>query len=467
MITKLRMLMSLPTTFLAVALGGSLPACAPAEREASGEAGHASQEARADARADAPTNRIDIPPTVRSNLGITFATVEARRVAQTLRVPGAFELQPLARHEYRMSLPGRVELLVDQYDVVEPGQPLFRFRSPAWPELLHEIVLGEQGIETALAEIDVAEARITEARRKLELSRERIAVLAQADFKKVDLDVQAAELEASLPRLQAELRLSETRLANARRTREHALHRAATAAGIPERQLEEEVQVDGATVPAYRTIDWIEVRAVDGGVVEALAVTDGAFVEPPTTVLSTVDPRQVRFRALALQGDLQKLLGAVDASIVPARSPGVALDEAVGATMTIGLEAHPEERTMTLLATPDELRPWVRPGVSAFLEVVVASTDGPELAIPRSAIVQDGLEHVFFRRDPADPNRALRVEADMGVEDGRWVALRSGVMRGDEVVVTGAYELKLATALRGRDEPGGHVHADGSVHDDH
>ena len=76
-------------------------------------------------RAGAPTNRIDIPATVRRNLGITFAQVEVRRVAQTIRVPGAFELQPLARHEYRMALPGRVELLVDQYEPVERGQPLF------------------------------------------------------------------------------------------------------------------------------------------------------------------------------------------------------------------------------------------------------------------------------------------------------------------------------------------------------
>ena len=36
-------------------------------------------------QADVPTNRIDVPPTVRRNLGITFAKVEARYVAQTIR----------------------------------------------------------------------------------------------------------------------------------------------------------------------------------------------------------------------------------------------------------------------------------------------------------------------------------------------------------------------------------------------
>lgn len=43
------------------------------------------------ARANAPTNRIDIPDAVRRNLGMTFAKVEPRNVARTMRVPGRFE----------------------------------------------------------------------------------------------------------------------------------------------------------------------------------------------------------------------------------------------------------------------------------------------------------------------------------------------------------------------------------------
>ena len=66
-------------------------------------------------------HHIELSPTVRRNLGITFAEVEVRHVAETLRVPGPFELQPLARHEYRIALPGQVELLVDQYARVERG----------------------------------------------------------------------------------------------------------------------------------------------------------------------------------------------------------------------------------------------------------------------------------------------------------------------------------------------------------
>lgn len=403
-----------------------------------------------------PTNRIDIPATVRNNLGITFAGVERRRVDSTIRVPGSFELQPLARHEYRLTLPGTVKLEVDQYQAVNPGDLLYRFSSPRWPELQHEIIMGEQAIESAHAEIDVARARIDEAERRLVIMRERIESLNDADIRNAELESQAAELEASLPRLRAELRQAETNLTNAERTRQHALHRASAATGIDEEQL------------AAETIDWIEVRAIEPGVVEMLSLTDGSFAEAPSLVLSTVDPSKLRFRAMALQSDLARLGAIPEARIVPPSSPGIALGDTVEASVTVGLEAHPEQRTVTLLANPAESRQWMRPGVSAFLEVVTDTTGGPALAIPRSAIVRDGITHVFFRRDPKDANKAIRVEADMGVDDGRWIVINSGISLDDQIVLDGAYELKLASQQSGVAQRGGHFHADGTFHaDDH
>jgi multidrug efflux pump subunit AcrA (membrane-fusion protein) len=152
--------------------------------------------------------------------------------------------------------------------------------------------------------------------------------------------------------------------------------------------------------------------------------------------------------------------------ITPPASAEIPIGDGVAAEMTIGLEAHPDQRTVSLLATPSEPRDWIRPGVSAFLEVTVDSTDGYALAIPRSAIVKDGIVHVFFLRDRNDPNKAIRVEADMGVSDGRWVAINSGIALNDEVVLNGAYELKLASQRSGVSQKGGHFHADGTFHEE-
>jgi len=417
--------------------------------------------------ADAPTNRIDVSPTVRSNLGITFTDVQRRRVDRTIRVPGAFELKPKARHEYRMMLPGRVELMVDQLETVQPSDVLYRFQSPRWPELQQEIIAAEQDIDSARAAINVAQAALDEAHQRRDQIRSRLAALAEADFRQADLEAQAEQIEASIPRLKAELQQAETTLANAKRSRKHALRRASSATGLDESDLAADMEHEGEIVPAYMTIEWIDVRATESGVVESLAVTDGAFVEPPSVVLSTVDPDAVRFRAMLLQSDLSRISSNADARIAPPMSTGMTLDEGVPASLTIGLEAHPEQRTVTVLATPTGTAPWIRPGMSAFLEIVTDTSGGPALAIPRAAIVKDGIVHVFFRRDPNDSNKVIRVEADMAVADGRWVEIRSGLSLNDEVVLDGAYELKLASEQSGVSQKGGHFHADGTFHEDH
>lgn len=412
-------------------------------------------------------NIVDIPESVRTNLGITFAKVERRRVQSTIRIPGAFELEPIARLEYRMTLPGHIELAVDQYQQVQPGDLLYRFRSTQWPELQHEIILGEQEIESAQAAIEVAQSRIDEAQQRLRILHDRLESLTGAQVRNADLESQASEIEASLPRLHAELRQSQTLLGNAHRTHEHALHRATVATGIDESRLKAPIEQGGTQIPAYRAIDWIEVRAQRTGIVELLAQTDGAFADAPALVLSTVDPTMVRFRAQALQADLPRLSNAANARIVPPNAAGIDPGDAVEAQAQLGLEAHPEQRTLTLLAVPEGTRDWIRPGVSAFLEVVVDSTEGPALAIPRAAVVRDGIVYVFFRRDPKNPDQAIRIEADMGVDDGRWVAINSGLAPNDEVILSGAYELKLATQQSGAQQKGGHFHADGTFHEEH
>jgi len=414
----------------------------------------------------ARTNRVEIPATVRRNLGITFAAVELRQVERTLRVPGSFELEPRARREYHMALAGQVELLVDQYSPVEVGQPLFRFRSPAWRDLVRAVLLAEDEAGAAEAALQIGDAKLAEARAKLAVARERLQALARADFKRADLDIDAVSLEATLPVLEAELSGARVRLENATRSRLHALASASAAAGLSVSELETADPSDDAERPPYLTIEWIEVHAEAAGVVEALHVSDGAYIEAAAAVLRVVDPTRLRFRATALQADLVRLTGAVDARIVAPDAPGTPLTAGVRATVTMGLEAEPAARTVSLVATPVELAPWIRPGIAAFLEVVVASSDAPALAVPRSSIVQDGLVHVLFRRDPADPNKAIRIEADMGVSDGRWVVLDSGVVRGDEVVLAGAYELKLATQQAGKSQAGGHFHADGTFHNE-
>jgi hypothetical protein len=131
-------------------------------------------------------------------------------------------------------------------------------------------------------------------------------------------------------------------------------------------------------------------------------------------------------------------------------------------TLQIGLAADADERTVDLVVQPQALASWARAGVSAHLEVTLAGGT-EELAIPLSAVVRDGATPIIFRRDPANPDKAIRMEADLGLSDGRWIVIASGVKEGDEIVVGGNYQLMLATS--GTAAKAGHFHSDGTFHD--
>jgi hypothetical protein len=425
-----------------------IPLAAMIVASASCDSGNKADEAAAKEEGEAATNRIEIPATVRSNIGITFAKVERRQVADTLRVPGSFELKPLAKHEYRLLLPGYVRFEIDQFAEVKPGTLLYRFQSPKWLELQ--------------SRIDQAIAGYEQVKLKNEALDVRLKALAKADFKRADLETEASVLHAELSGRKAELDAALTTATNIINA-----HGGPKENAVSPDDLLAPVEINGHPVPRYRSISWIDARAIEPGIVESLAVTDGSFVEETTLVLTTIDPTQVRFRALGLQSDLAKFGRAPAARIVPHQSGGGNLNDSVPADLTLGLDADPAQRTIPLYANPLEPRPWSRPGVSAFLEVVTASTGGPVLAIPRSAVVKDGISHVFFKRDPMDPNKAIRVEADLGLDDGRWVEVKSDLGPNDEVVLQGAYELKLASAQSGTSQKGGHFHADGAYHEKH
>lgn len=378
----------------------------------------------AEEKDEQPTNRIEIPASVRSNLGITFTKVERRNVANTIRVPGSFALQPHAKHEYRMMLSGHVELLVNQFDKVNAGDPLYRFRS------LQLLALQQKAA--------LAEAVLAKARTKYQTAEKRQTALANTNFKRAELDAQVAELGAELAEKQAELN-------------------AATAA----LKVVSETDKNGRQEAG----GWVLVRSREAGNVQSLAVTNGSFAEESSLILTVVDPAKIRFQAMGLQRDLSRFKNGQKVRIVPPQTRDSDLNESIDGTLQIGLEADPQLRTVQLFAIPGELQPWSRPGVSGFMEISEDPDRGVVLAIPRSAVVKDGIVHVFFKRDPNNPNKAIRVEADLGVDDGRWIEIKSDLGPNDEVVLNGAYELKLASSQSGASQKGGHFHADGTYHD--
>lgn len=422
--------------------------------------GHDHGAAASSSEPATPTNRVDIPAAVRLNLGITFATAEYRNVAQTLRVPGQFELLPTARRDYRTPVGGRVELLVQQYQKVDLGTPLYQVDSAGWREL-HELIAATQAQVDAMGPLREAH-RVHERSlaEKVALWKERLEQLEELRSVGGGNAAQFTEARATLNDTQAELAgvIEKDAELQAQHKRAEAELRALTA----RRDLL--IRSAGGDPSMDSQDAWAglyTVHAMAPGVVETLGVTPGGLVEENGSVISLVQPDQIRFRARGLQSDLGRLRDGLPTRIAPPSGGSIPLQEVMAGSLQLGLIANADDRTLDLIVQPDTLASWARTGISAYLEITLAGGQ-EELAIPVSAVVRDGATPLIFRRDPANPDRAIRMEADLGLSDGRWVVIASGVREGDQIMLGGNYQLMLATSASVSEA--GHFHADGTFH---
>ena len=417
---------------------------------------------------------------VQTNLGITWATAEYRVVQGVLRMPGRFEAEPSARRPYQTPLAGRVEVLVRPYQRVGAGDPLYRLEAEEWHTLQRALAAGRLAGEgtASIAQRQLAAGQLhagavagalqawTErAATVSRLHREvggKSAEITEAATRIADLSVQSAAAQQQVLTLEREAvgpdGQAATGLAAVRQRQ--LLARAAAITGMTSAALE---QQDEAGVPVWMALEAPLIRAVAAGVVEGEVLASGAWIDAHQTVLTVTDPSGVRLRAAGLQADLPRLRDGLVARIVAA-DPAVV--QAIAATLVIGPIADAIDRSVVLIARPIDgalLPAWVRPGVTANLEVVISGSPVEELAIPVAATIRDGLQTVFFRRETQRPEQVKKVEADLGTSDGRWIVVQSGLKEGDQVVLGGIYPLKLSQQDGGAQA--GHFHADGTFHD--
>jgi multidrug efflux pump subunit AcrA (membrane-fusion protein) len=458
---------------LFVLLAAALSACGDERPSAPAAAGNQGDPA--------PTNRVAIPTAVRQNLGISFVTAERRRIAKTLRVPGRFEHDPSAVRLYNAPIDGRVRLLVALYDYVDPGTPLFRLDAPEWRELQQELedalIISQHTRRRIAAETD----RIHSIHQEISGLRDRLDHLEKLDAAGggrasdiAETKLRLNQAHSQLAQAEADLSLAEAEsirlqpldnpdLPNPSFTR--ALQRAASWTGLSSDQLLATLHTPDGPQPRWRVMNTLEIVAARSGRVEFLDHSGEGWARAGDLILRITDPDALIFRANGLQSDIGLLRDGQRASIAPPQGGSLHLQDSVEAELQIGVQADPRTRTIDLLLSPRRLPAWARHGMAAFAEIVVDETAREEVAIPLSSIVSDGLEPIFFLRDRLDPDQVVRVVADLGLHDGRWVAIRSGIKAGDEVVLDGAYELKLSGS--GKAAQGGHFHADGAFHEAH
>lgn len=467
----------------------------------------------------AVTNRIPLPAEVIANLGITFAKAKVGRLETRLSVPGRVEIAPEARFSVRAPAPGRVVVKAARWQRVSRGDVVAELLSEELRAAQQTLVDAQAAIERAdldllrtRAETAQVHALADGAQAALAAAKVR-AQAAEAALKSArDLEAMAAARAESTRRLAEDKGLPESTIyvarkdhvdaqamvldAAERRDDIHALLpelalRASVAASKAEtavrevailerrktaldlaarQQLRALAVMTGATTddlskdaggkPAWLALESISLRAPSAGIVVEVAVGDGEWVEGSTTLVRIADPTKMVFHGEVPEADAARIPADADVRIDVGCADCAPVETKLSAPLSV---ADPRTRTVRVEARIPGDGSAYADGASALAAVLLARSANEEVLVPAASVVQDELDTILFRRDPAKPDQVIRTQISIGRRAEGWVEVLSEVGEGDEVVMAGVHQLRL-TGI-GKAPANGHFHSDGTWHE--
>ncbi|MFC4995088.1 efflux RND transporter periplasmic adaptor subunit [Rubritalea tangerina] len=184
----------------------------------------------------------------------------------------------------------------------------------------------------------------------------------------------------------------------------------------------------------------IDVKAPETGIISQSHVTLGQPVDPSQELMDIVDLRQVWAVASVPESQASKLKLGTTAHIKVISLGNTTFD---GQLIRMGSEANHESGTLEaifLLDNPDlKLRPNMRTEFS-----IVLNQRKDVISVPRKALQGDAATPYVFVKHYDLPNAFDKSPVVVGERNDRFVEIKSGISRFDEVVTNGAYFLGFA-----------------------
>ena len=200
----------------------------------------------------------------------------------------------------------------------------------------------------------------------------------------------------------------------------------------------------------------VELRSPVAGVVAAVSMAPGAFVEEGKPLFHVVDPDRLWLDVQVPESDIGRIGKPSGAwfEVQGFEAPYAVNPKTGGKVVAFGGVVDPQTRTTPLIFEVANPGRALRVGMFARVHVV-AGREVKGLAIPVSAVVDDGKQEVVYvlASGEAFERRPVR----LGVRDGEWVQVLEGLAPGERVVSRGAWQVRLAAA-------GGALPASGHVH---
>jgi RND family efflux transporter MFP subunit len=192
------------------------------------------------------------------------------------------------------------------------------------------------------------------------------------------------------------------------------------------------------------------------GVLDGIYLNPGAYLQEGTPLFHVVDTTRLRLEARIVEADIGRLVQPHGAWFeVDGFETAFEINLANGGRLiTLGLVVDPQTRTVPLVFEFSNPKDQLRIGMFARIHVLTGKPK-KALAIPLTAVQENaGQTSTYIQTgDQNFEHRVLR----LGLRDGQFIEVISGLTKGDRVVTQGSYLIQLAAS--GTQEIGhGHAH---------
>lgn len=336
-----------------------------------------------------------------------------RRLVEQLRLPATVTARPGTLAQVTPPVAGQLLLPAGKSmpmlgDKVEAGQVL----------ALVQPSFSEVGARFVEAEGEVVQAKL--ALEQADLALKRIEKLAKAEAKS---GRELQEAEFALKTAQAKYDAALTLQATYRQT---------------------STNVGGANTGAGQPA--IELRSpIAGTIIHQSGAAVGEYIAAEKAVFTVLDAATVFIEAHVPEASVKRLGTTKAASYEVPGETGQFIPitgDGAGRLVFVGIQVDAATRTVPLVYEAKNADQRLRVGQSVNLYVETARAE-EALALPNEAIVEEGGRPIAYVQLGGETFE--KRELTLGIPDGDWVQVLSGIKEGERVVTKGAYAVKLAS----------------------
>ena len=184
---------------------------------------------------------------------------------------------------------------------------------------------------------------------------------------------------------------------------------------------------------------------ISGVIVAQASAALGEYLPAEKSVFTILDGSQVFIEARVPETDVASLSEAKAATYELPGEPGELkpiTDGGGGRLISVGIQVDPATHTLPVVYEVQNTESRLRVGQSVSLHVETRRVEDG-IAVPESALVDEAGQPVAFVQLSGETFE--KRELTLGVRDGNWVQVVSGLKEGERVVVKGAGAIRLAS----------------------